>query len=69
MNTKKVATFHVGDLVVISSNEVPRSHWPMRHIIEVYPGREDIVCSVKLKTSNGELFRLSALLCLLEARD
>ena len=41
----------------------------MGRIIEVYPGRDGVVRSVKLKTSNGELSRLSALLCLLEAAD
>ena len=52
-----------------SSNDVPRSHWPMRSIIEVYLGRDGVVRSVKLKTSNGELCRPSALLCLLEQAD
>ena len=41
----------------------------MGRIIEVYPGRDGVVRSVKLKTSNGELSRPGALLCLLEAAD
>ena len=60
---------HVGDLVIISSHDVPRSYWPMGRIIEVYAGRDGFVRSVKLKTSNGELSRPSALLCFLEPAD
>ena len=63
------SNFHVGDLVIISSNEVPRSHWPMGRIIELYPVREGVVRSVKLKMSNGELSQPSAFWCLLEASD
>ena len=67
--TQKNPNFHVGDLVTISSNDVPRSHWPMGRIIEVYPVRDGIVRLVKLKTSNSELSLPSALLCLLKAAD
>ena len=41
----------------------------MGRIVEVYTGRDGFVRSVKLKASNGELSRPSALLCLLEAAD
>ena len=41
----------------------------MGRIIEVYPGRDGVVRSVKLKTSTGEVSRPGALLCLLEAAD
>ena len=41
----------------------------MGRIIEVYAGRDGFVRSVKLKTSNGELSRPSALLCFLEPAD
>ena len=41
----------------------------MGRIIEVYQGRDGVVRFIKLKTSNGELSRPSALLCLLEAAD
>ena len=29
---------NVGDLVVIQVENVPRSHWPLIHIIKTYPG-------------------------------
>ena len=68
MDTKN-RRFCVGDLVITSSNEIPRSHWPMGRIIEVYPGRDGVIRFVQLKTSNGELSRPGALLSLLEAAD
>ena len=61
----KNRSFRIGDLVIISANNVSRSHLPMGCIIQVYPGRDSLVHSVKLKTSNGELSRPSQLLCLL----
>ena len=70
MDTKDgLLSLRVGDLVIISSHDVPRSYCPMGRIIEVYQGRDGVVRSIKLKTSNGELSRPSALLCLLEAAD
>ena len=70
MDTKDgLLSLRVGDLVIISSHDVPRSYWPMGRIIEVYQGRDGVVRSIKLKTSNGELSRPSALLCLFEAAD
>ena len=38
-------------------------------VTEAYPVRDDVAHSVKLKTSNGELFWPSVMLCLLEAAD
>ena len=47
------------DLVIIRSKDVPRSHWPLGRILDLYPGSDGVVCSVKLKTPNGELIRPS----------
>ena len=38
--------------IIISSNNVPESHWPIGRILEVYPVRDGIVCSNKLKIVN-----------------
>ena len=67
--TQKNRNFCVGGSEIISSHEVPQPYWPMGHIIEVYPGRDGVIRSVKLKTSNGELSRPSALLHLPEVAD
>ena len=65
----KIGNFHTAELVIISPYDLPQSHWPMGGIIEVYFGRDRVVRSIKLKTSNGELSWHSVLLCLLEAAD
>ena len=53
--TQKNVNFRVGDLVIISVSLVPQSHWPTRHIIEMYLGQDGVSHSIKLKTSNSEL--------------
>ena len=55
-----------GDLVIIQSENIPMSHWPLGRIIETYPGKDGIVRTVKVKTPNNELIRPSGKLCLLE---
>ena len=47
------------DLVIIKSKDVPRSHWPLGRILDIYPGNDGVVRSVKIKPSNGELIRPS----------
>ena len=47
---------NVGDLVVIQTGNVPRSHWPLGCIIETYPGVDRVVQTVKVKTSNNEFY-------------
>ena len=67
--TRKIPNCRVGDLVIISTSNVPQSNWPMGRIIEVYLDRDSIVCSVKMKKSSDELSQLSGQLCLLEETD
>ena len=37
-----------GDLVIIQSENIPRSHWPLGRVIETYPGKDGIVQTVKV---------------------
>ena len=34
---------NVGDLVVVQTDNISRSHWPLGRIIETYPGRDGVV--------------------------
>ena len=52
--------------LVIKSKDVPRSHCPLGRILDIYPGSDGVVHSVKIKTPNGELIRLSRSVCVLE---
>ena len=55
-----------GDLVLLQEKNIKRSKWPLARVIEVFPGDDGRVRSVKIKTRDGELIRPSAKLCLLE---
>ena len=57
---------NVGNLVVIQTDNIPRSHWPLGCIIETYPGVDGVVRTVKVKTPSNDLLRPAQKLCLLE---
>ena len=59
----------IGDLVILQVDNSPRSHWPLGRITDVYPGRDNVVRTVKVKTPSNELIRSSRRLCLLQAND
>ena len=61
--TQKNRNFRVGDLLIISSHDVPRSHWPIGRITEVYPGRDGVRRSVKLKTKRLMVSYLCPVCC------
>ena len=65
----KSRNLEIGDLVMLFVDQTPRSHWPLGRIVEVYPGKDGIVCSLKVKTPNSELIRPSGQLYLLEVRQ
>ena len=67
--TNKFRNLEVGDLVMLSVDHTQRSHWSLGRIVEVYPGKDGIVRSVKVKNPNNELIRLSRQLYLLELRQ
>ena len=57
---------NVGDLVVIQTDNIPRSHWSLGRLIETYPGVDGVVQTVKVKTPINELLQPAQKLCLLE---
>ena len=57
---------NVGNLVVIQTDNIPRSYWLLGRIIEKYPGVDGVVRTVKVKTPSNELLRPAQKLCLLE---
>ena len=65
--TVNTRNLKIGDLVILSIDNSPQSHWPLGRVIDIYPGNDGIVCSVKIKTPNTELIRPSAKLSLFEA--
>ena len=60
--------FSVGDVVLLLDENLPRSSWPLGHILEVFPNQSDgPVRSVKFKTKSSILVRRIDKIVLLEA--
>ena len=51
----KERNFKKGDLVILQEKNVPRSHWPIGRVMEIYPGQDSVVCIVKLRTPTNEI--------------
>ncbi|XP_003382025.1 putative integrase core domain protein [Trichinella spiralis] len=64
--TKSKQEPHVGDIVLVSEDDVPTHMWPMARVIEVYPGSDGVVRTVKVKTLKGTYNRSVRKLRLLE---
>ena len=47
----------VNDLVWLLEDFTPRGLWPLAKVIEIYPGSDGVVRSVKLRTPHGEKVR------------
>uniref|UniRef100_A0A5S6Q0M6 Integrase catalytic domain-containing protein n=1 Tax=Trichuris muris TaxID=70415 RepID=A0A5S6Q0M6_TRIMR len=56
----------IGDVVLIAEENVPRMRWMMGRVIELLPGTDGLVRSVRLRTTKGMLTRPVAKLHLLE---
>ena len=52
--------------MLLVSPDSHRAHWPLGHVIEVYPGKDGQVCSVKLQVGDKQLVRSVVKLCSLE---
>ena len=56
----------VNDIVLLVSLDSCRALWPLGHVIEVYPGKDGQVHSVKLQVGDRRLVRPVVKLCPLE---
>ncbi|GFT63529.1 uncharacterized protein NPIL_378471 [Nephila pilipes] len=48
----------VGDVVLVEDINKRCIHWPLAKIIEIFPGRDNVVRLAKVKTDNGIFLRL-----------
>ena len=56
----------VGDVVLIQEDSLVPTKWPLARVTEVYPGKDNIVRVVQVKTSAGTYTRLeSKIACIL----
>ena len=59
----------VGDIVLLEEKNVARGLWNLARVIEVFPGRDGLVRSAKIKTATSEYTRPISKMCLLELAD
>ena len=59
----------VRDIVLVSEDKTPRGKWPLARIIEIYPGNDNLICTILLQTVKGQLKRPIQLCCKLELAD
>ena len=64
--TNTSPNLNVGDLVLVKQDHTSRYQWPLGLITETYPGRDDRVQTVQIKTRNGTFERPVTKICLLE---
>ena len=56
----------IGDLVLIFYNSLPRGLWPLGLVIDVKPGKDELVRTVTVKSKHGIYVRPINKLVLLE---
>ena len=54
------------DLILLKTDDVPRSRWPLGRILKTFPGSDGRVRMAEVKTPNETLMRPAAKLCMLE---
>ena len=65
----KQRNLEVEDFVLLTEQHQPRREWTTGTVTETYPGKDDLVRVVKIRTASGEFKRAVHQLCLLEAVD
>ena len=55
--SKGSTNLNIGDLVWLVDDNLKRSHYRMARVIETYPGKDGVVRSALIKTSDGTLKR------------
>ena len=56
----------VGDIVLVLIPDQPRAHWPLGRILELYPGSDGHVLTIKVKVGNTTCLRPITKICPLE---
>ena len=61
-----VRNLNVGDLVLLVDPTTARGVWPLGRVTKVFPGADNVVRSVEVKTAYGLVKRLVTKIALLE---
>ena len=52
--------------MLVTSKDITRAHWPLARVTKTFPGKDNIVRAVELKTPSAVLVRPIGKVCLLE---
>jgi len=55
--TNSTPNLSIGDVVLVKESSTPPASWHIARVMETYPGEDNLVRAVKLKTSTGEMTR------------
>ena len=55
------------DDIVLVISETPRGQWPLGRVIEVFPGKDGLVRTAKVKTASATFVRPVTKLALIES--
>ncbi|OXA55241.1 Pro-Pol polyprotein [Folsomia candida] len=60
----------IGDVIIEVNPNFPRNSWPKGRVVELFPGKDQVVRVVSVKLSNGHIFRRPvAKLCILDVQS
>lgn len=65
INFREKFEIKIGDMVLLKDSNLPPMKWLMGRIIKLYPGRDNVVRNVKVKTQYGDKDRNIRYVCLL----
>lgn len=60
---QETRNIEVGEVVVLMDNQLPRNNWPLGRITAVYPGKDQKVRVVDIKTNTGTYRRSVSKIC------
>ena len=63
---REKSSLAIGDLVLVVDDNSPRGRWLLGRVCKTFPGHDNRVRVVEVKTKNGTLVRPISKLCLLE---
>ncbi|XP_065094610.1 uncharacterized protein LOC135715141 [Ochlerotatus camptorhynchus] len=66
---KSPTEFRVGTMVLVKKDNVPSMQWPLGRVVAIYPGSDNIVRVVDVRTQLGIRRRATSELCVLPIED
>ncbi|KAH9369378.1 hypothetical protein HPB48_017730 [Haemaphysalis longicornis] len=56
-NSSQSSHVRAGDVVLVQEDKAPRHMWKMGRVLEMYPGRDNVVRACMVKLPNGATLR------------